>query len=59
VPSIFSAPLPAIQDRVVAFAPFIDGIDLSQLEFVIVPPVEEMPLQNDGVHGEIHEFSFR
>lgn len=58
-PSIFSAPLPAIQQRIVAFAPFIDGMDLSQLEFVVAPPVEEMPLQDDGVHGGIHEFSFR
>ncbi|MCS3479357.1 hypothetical protein M2212_006203 [Bradyrhizobium elkanii] len=58
-PSIFSAPLPAIQHRVVAFAPFIAGMDLSQLEFVVAPPIEEMPLQDDGVHGGIHEFSFR
>jgi hypothetical protein len=58
-PSIFSGPLPAIQHRVVAFAPFIEGMDLSQLEFVVAPPVEEMPLQDDGVHGGIHEFSFR
>jgi hypothetical protein len=59
VPSIFSAPLPAIQHRVVAFAPFIESMDLSQLEFVVAPPVEEMPIQDDGVHGGIHEFSFR
>jgi hypothetical protein len=58
-PSIFSAPLPAIQHRVVAFAPFIEGMDLSQLELVVAPPIEEMPLQDDGVHGGIHEFSFR
>lgn len=59
VPSIFSAPLPAVQHRVVAFAPFIEDMDLSQLEFVVAPPVEEMPLQDDGIHGGIYEFSFR
>lgn len=59
IPSIFSAPLPAIQDRVVAFAPFIVNMDLSQLEFVVAPPVEEMPLEHHGAFGNIHEFSFR
>ena len=59
VPSIFSAPVSALQGRVVAFAPFIAGMDLGQLELVVAPPVEEMTLQNDGVYGEIHEFSFR
>lgn len=59
IPSIFSAPLPAIQDRVVAFAPFIPNMDLSQLEFVVAPPVEEMALQHHGAFGDIHEFSFR
>jgi len=57
-PSIFSAPLAAIQNRVVAFAPFITAMDLSQLEFVVAPPVEEMPLREDGLHGGIHEFMF-
>jgi hypothetical protein len=59
VPSIFSAPVVAIQDRIVAFAPFIAGMDLSQLEFVVAPPVEEMILHDDGRHGDICEFSFR
>ena len=58
-PSIFSAPLPAVQDRVVAFAPFISGMELNQLELVVAPPVEEVVLQDDGVHGGIREFSFR
>lgn len=58
IPSIFSAPLPAIQERVVAFAPFVDGMDLSQLEFVVAPPVERTPLQDGGEHGGIREFSF-
>ncbi|WP_150117619.1 hypothetical protein [Microvirga vignae] len=58
-PSIISAPLPAIQHRVVAFAPFIQSMDLSQLKFVVAPPVEEIPLQGDGIHGGIHEFTFR
>lgn len=59
IPSIFSAPIAAIQDRVVAFAPFIENMDLSQLEFVVAPPVQEMPLEYNGVFGDIHEFSFR
>jgi hypothetical protein len=33
-------------------------MDLSQLEFVVAPPVERMPLQDDGEHGGIREFSF-
>lgn len=57
-PSIFSAPLAAIQDRIVAFAPFIAAMDLSQLEIVVAPPVEEMILEDHGVHGGIREFSF-
>jgi hypothetical protein len=58
VPTIFSAPLPAVQGRVVAFAPFVDGMDLRQLEFVVAPPVESTPLQDDGEHAGIREFSF-
>jgi len=50
--------LPAIQERVVAFAPFVDGMDLSQLEFVVAPPVERTPLRDHGEHGGIREFSF-
>jgi hypothetical protein len=57
--SIFSAPISAIQHRVVAFAPFIEGMDLAQLEIVVAPPSEETPLQEDGVYGGIHEFSFK
>jgi hypothetical protein len=37
VPSIFSTPLPAVQHRVVAFAPFIERMDLRQLELVVAP----------------------
>jgi hypothetical protein len=59
IPSIFSAPLPAIQDRVVAFAPFMDGMDLRQLELVVAPPTERSPLRDDGNYGAIREFSFR
>lgn len=46
IPSIFSAPIAAVQDRVVAFAPFIENMDLAQLEIVVAPPVEEMPLNH-------------
>jgi hypothetical protein len=58
VPSIFSAPLPAVQKRVVAFAPFIEGMALRQLELIVAPPVEPTPLQPLGEHGGIHEFVF-
>jgi len=51
VPSIFSAPLPAIQNRVVAFAPFIEDMDLRQLELVVAPPIEPTPLRRLGEQG--------
>jgi len=57
-PAIFSAPMAAIQNRVVAFAPFIASMDLSQLELVIAPPVESTRLKNNGLHGKIREYSF-
>ncbi len=41
-----------------AFAPFVDGMDLSQLEFVVAPLVERTPLRDHGEHGGIREFSF-
>jgi hypothetical protein len=42
----------------VAFAPFIEGMDLSQLELVVAPPIAPMPLRHLGEHGGIHEFEF-
>lgn len=59
VPVIFSAPLPALQTRTAAFAPFIAGMDLSQLELVVAPPVEEVPLIAGQEYGGIHEYEFR
>ncbi|MBV1825296.1 hypothetical protein [Komagataeibacter oboediens] len=59
VPSIFSAPLPAVQTRIVAFAPFVKDMDLSQLELVVAPPIASTQLQYDGEFGGIHEFSFK
>lgn len=58
IPSIFSAPIAAVQHRVVAFAPFIADMDLSQLELVVAPPTEETALRDDGSYGGIREFSF-
>lgn len=58
LPCIFSAPLPALQRRVVAFAPFIQGMDLGQLELVVAPPVEPVPLTYHGLHGGIREYWF-
>ena len=57
-PCIFSAPLPAVQKRVVAFAPFIQGMDLGQLELVVAPPIESTPLCYHGAYGDIHEYGF-
>lgn len=58
VPCIFSAPLPALQQRVVAFAPFIEGMDLGQLELVVAPPVEPVRLAHHGEYGGIHDYWF-
>jgi hypothetical protein len=58
VPIIFSAPLPALQTRTIAFAPFISGMDLRQLELVVAPPVEAVPLMSRGEYGGIHEYEF-
>jgi hypothetical protein len=59
VPSIFSAPLPALQTRVVAFAPFIQGMDLGQLELVVAPPIQPIQLISQGKRGEIYDFEFK
>jgi hypothetical protein len=59
VQSIFSAPLPAVQHRVVAFAPFIAGMDLRQLELVVAPPISNTPFLDQGEYGGIHEYGFR
>lgn len=58
VPIIFSARLPAVQTRTVAFAPFIKEMDLSQLELVVAPPVMAVQLTYSGEFGDIHEFEF-
>lgn len=58
VPSIFSTSLPALQRRVVAFAPFISGMDLRQFELVVAPPVEPVELTYRGLYGGIHDFEF-
>jgi hypothetical protein len=58
IQSIFSAPLPAVQNRIVAFAPFIAGMDLRQLELVVAPPVEETPFVDQGEYGGIREYGF-
>lgn len=58
VQSIFSAPLPAVQKRIVAFAPFIAKMDLRQLEVVVAPPVEKMLFAEQGDFGGIREYAF-
>lgn len=57
-PCILSAPIGAIQDRIVAFAPFICGMEIDQLEFIVAPPIADTRLKFHGVHGGIEEYSF-
>ena len=62
LPCIFSAPVPAVQQRVVAFAPFIAGMQLDQLEFVVAPPVHPTRIKHHGDYGppaaRISEYEF-
>lgn len=58
VACVFSAPMPAVQDRVVAFAPFIHQMDLSQLELVVAPPIAPTALVDMGVRGGIRDYEF-
>jgi len=59
---IFSSPLPAVQKRAVAFAPFIAGMTLDQLELVVAPPIRRYVLRHDErLHGsnvQIREFCY-
>ena len=56
--TIFGAPFPAIQERVVAFAPFITNMDLNQLEIVLPPPIKKTKLQFEGEYEGISEYVF-
>lgn len=58
VPCIFAAPVPALQNRIVAFAPFITGMDLRQMELVVAPPVQPTSMKNAGEWGGIKEYLF-
>lgn len=58
IPCIFSAPLPALQKRVVAFSGFIKEMDLRQLELVVAPPVEPTTMASAGEWGGIREYQF-
>lgn len=61
-PCIFSGPVPAIQSRVVAFAPFIADMKLDQMEFVVAPPVEPIALLEQDLLGnatvKIRDYEF-
>lgn len=56
VPCIFSVPFSTLQPRIVAFAPFIDGMDLSQMEIVTAPPLRALKIRHHGLHGGIEEY---
>ncbi|MGO4502178.1 hypothetical protein [Dyella sp. 2YAF14] len=55
---VFSARLPAIQQRTVAFAPFIRGMSIEQLEVVVAPPIRPTPLRDDGRWAIFSHYSF-
>lgn len=59
IPSIFSAPIPAVQNRTVAFAPFIPEMPINQFEIIVAPPIEKTSFLYHQIHGDIHEFEFR
>lgn len=62
MPCIFAGPVPAIQSRVVAFAPFIAGMNLDQMEFVVAPPVRSIALKSHQLLPNatvaIHDYEF-
>ena len=51
IPTIVSACLPSVQDRVVAFAGFVEGMTVDQAELVVAPPVREIAVRYLGTHG--------
>lgn len=55
---ILSTDLPVIQDRVIAFAPFIPKMCIKQMEFVVAPPLEPQQIIYSGEFEGIHEFTF-
>ena len=57
-PCLISAPLPAVQKRIVAFAPFIANMTLEQMELVVAPPLSATRLTDCGSYGAMHELSF-
>lgn len=57
-PCIFSCPIMALHDRVIAFAPFIRNMPLDQMEFVVAPPVKATPMEFQGTYNRIREYGF-
>jgi len=55
---LFSGPVGCVQQRIVAFAPFIEGMSLDQMELVVAPPVRPIQLKNGGEYGGILELTF-
>ena len=58
LPCIFNCRMASVQDRVIAFAPFIPDMSLNQMEFVVAPPVRAMSLELHGEFGGIREYFF-
>lgn len=61
-PTIVSAPFPIFNNRIVAFAALIPGMDLDQVELVTAPPLDPLPLKFVGLFGgddiEFAEYEF-
>lgn len=55
---ILSTDLPVIQNRVIAFAPFIPEMSITQMEFVVASPLEPQQIIYSGEFAGIHEFTF-
>lgn len=63
-PTMLAAPFPLFNNRIVVFAPLIQGMSLGQLEVCVAPPLEPLPLEYQG-HFEsgqpglsFHEYEF-
>lgn len=44
-------------DQILAFAPFIPGMDIQQLELCIIPGIYPFRIRYDGEYSDIHEYT--
>lgn len=57
--TIIGCAFPEIQNRVIAFAPFIPGMKIDQLELILPPPVNIAHLTPLKSWGEVTEYVFK